>query len=113
MTKLLKRADLLLILTLLCLSFAPLLFLSGRSGAVYADITVDGRLYRRVPLSGRHGREEFTVRTPDGSNTMTEMAKAAAEDMADAEKCLIGKTVIASEYYNTRLNRNLITFNII
>ena len=41
------------------------------------------------------------------------MAKAAAEDMADAEKCLIGKTVIASEYYNTRLNRNLITFNII
>ena len=41
------------------------------------------------------------------------MAKAAAEDMADAEKCLIGKTIIASEYYNTRLNRNLITFNII
>ena len=41
------------------------------------------------------------------------MAKAAVEDMADAEKCLIGKTVIASEYYNTRLNRNLITFNII
>ena len=41
------------------------------------------------------------------------MAKAALEDMADAEKCLIGKTVIASEYYNTRLNRNLITFNII
>lgn len=41
------------------------------------------------------------------------MAKAAVEDMSDAEKCLIGKTVIASEYYNTKLNRNLITFNII
>lgn len=41
------------------------------------------------------------------------MAKAAAEDMRDAESCLIGKTIIASEYYNARLNRNLITFNII
>ena len=41
------------------------------------------------------------------------MAKAAVEDMSDAEKCLIGKTIIASEYYNTRLNRNLITFNIV
>ena len=41
------------------------------------------------------------------------MAKAAVEDMHDAESCLIGKTVIASEYYNARLNRNLITFNIV
>ena len=41
------------------------------------------------------------------------MAKAAAEDMRDAENCLIGKTVIAAEYYNTRINRNLLTFNII
>ena len=45
MTKLLKRADLLLILTLLCLSFAPLLFLSGRSGAVYADMHGDKGVY--------------------------------------------------------------------
>ena len=44
---------------------------------------------------------------------ITAFRKAAAEDMADAEKCLIGKTVIASEYYNARMNRNLITFNII
>lgn len=83
MTKLLKRADLLLILTLLCLSFAPLLFLSGRSGTVYADITVDGRLYRRVPLSGRHGREEFTVQTPDGSNTICVEGETIAVTEAD------------------------------
>lgn len=43
----------------------------------------------------------------------TAMANCAKEDMTDAENCLIGKTVIASEYYSTRLNRNLITFNII
>ena len=40
------------------------------------------------------------------------MAKAAYDDMQEAEECLIGKTVIASEYYNARLNKNLITFNI-
>ena len=41
------------------------------------------------------------------------MAKAAVEDMHDAESCLVGKTIIAAEYYNARMNRNLITFNII
>ena len=59
-------------------------------------------------------RHVLVMHTDKGAIYATSaMAKAAAEDMADAEKCLIGKTVIASEYYNTRLNRNLITFNII
>ena len=59
-------------------------------------------------------REVLIMHTDKGAISATSaMANAAAEDMADAEKCLIGKTVIASEYYNTRLNRNLITFNII
>ena len=59
-------------------------------------------------------REVLIMHTDKGAIYATSaMAKAAAEDMADAEKCLIGKTVIASEYYNTRLNRNLITFNIV
>ena len=59
-------------------------------------------------------REVLIMHTDKGAIYATSaMAKAAVEDMADAEKCLIGKTVIASEYYNTRLNRNLITFNIV
>ena len=40
------------------------------------------------------------------------MAKAAAEDMNDAESYLIGKTIVACEYYNARMNRNLITFEL-
>ena len=59
-------------------------------------------------------RDVLVMHTDKGAIYATgSMAKAAAEDMRDAENCLIGKTVIASEYYNTRLNRNLITFNII
>ena len=59
-------------------------------------------------------RDVLVMHTDKGAIYATgSMAKSAAEDMRDAENCLIGKTVIASEYYNTRLNRNLITFNII
>lgn len=59
-------------------------------------------------------RDVLIMHTDKGAIYATSaMAKAAAEDMTDAEKCLVGKTIIASEYYNTRLNRNLITFNII
>lgn len=41
------------------------------------------------------------------------MAKAAADNMDEAVECLCGKTIVAKEYYNTRLNRNLITFSIV
>ena len=59
-------------------------------------------------------REVLVMHTDKGTIYATSsMAKAAVEDMRDAENCLVGKTIIASEYYNTRLNRNLITFNII
>ena len=59
-------------------------------------------------------RNVLVMHTDKGAIYATgSMAKAAAEDMHDAETCLVGKTVIAAEYYNTRLNRNLITFNVI
>lgn len=59
-------------------------------------------------------RDVLVMHTDKGAIYATSsMAKAAVEDMADAEKCLIGKTVIATEYYNAKMNRNLITFSII
>ena len=59
-------------------------------------------------------RDVLIMHTDKGAIYATgSMAKAAAEDMRDAENCLVGKTVIAAEYHSTRLNRNLITFNII
>ena len=59
-------------------------------------------------------RDVLIMHTDKGAIYATSaMAKAAAEDMADAEKCLVGKTIVAGEYYNTRLNKNLITFSIV
>ena len=52
MMKMLKKADILLILCLLVLSLIPLARWAGRQpDSLYADITVDGRLERRIPLS--------------------------------------------------------------
>ena len=59
-------------------------------------------------------RDVLIMHTDKGAIYATSaMATAAAENMDEAVECLCGKTIIASEYYNTRLNRNLITFNII
>ena len=71
MMKMLKKADILLILCLLLLSLIPLARWAGRQpDNLYADITVDGRLERRIPLSAHQGREVFTIQTADGSNTI-------------------------------------------
>ena len=59
-------------------------------------------------------RDVLIMHTDKGAIYATSaMAKAAGDNMDEAVECLCGKTIIASEYYNTRLNRNLITFNIV
>ena len=67
MIKMLKRADILLMLFLLCLSFFPLVLRQETiPDAVYADIVLDGRLVRRVALSAHKGSETFSIAAPDG-----------------------------------------------
>jgi len=68
-----KKWDILLIALLLALSCLPLLLLEqpARTDSLCAEITIDGRLYKRIPLTAHHGREEFVIQTADGSNTIT------------------------------------------
>ncbi|SFT83791.1 hypothetical protein SAMN02910356_02360 [Selenomonas sp. GACV-9] len=67
MMKMLKKADILLIVLLLLLSLLPLRAGTNKKpAAVYADISVGGQLSRRVVLSAHQGRETFTLQTPDG-----------------------------------------------
>ena len=61
-----RKADILLILLLLVLGFLPLLFFSPAENT-YAEITVDGKLERRVQLSA-HQDETFLVETSRGRN---------------------------------------------
>lgn len=65
-----KKNDLLLILALLLLSLLPLaLRPTERPEGLWAEITVDGVLDRRVPLAG-DGPEEIIVETPEGRNVI-------------------------------------------
>lgn len=65
-----RKPDLLLIALLLGLSFLPLLLLgkTTNTDARYAEITVDGKLYRRLPLTNHQEQEDIPVDTPKGHN---------------------------------------------
>lgn len=90
----LKKTDILLILFLFCLSFVPLaLRQDAAPAAVYADITLDGRLVRRVALSAHKGTETFSLATPDGhQNTICLTDNAIAVTDADCPDKLCIKT---------------------
>lgn len=64
----LKGADLALLLLLLALSFLPLLLTGARQEGSCADITLQGKLQRRVVLTGHRGTERFQVETEKGRN---------------------------------------------
>ena len=97
MMKMLKKADILLILTLLVLSMAPLVSLADqRPDNLYADITVDGKLERRIPLSAHQGREVFTIQTADGSNTVCVEDASIAVISADCSDAVCVNTGKAS-----------------
>lgn len=67
-----QKADRTLIALLLALSFLPLA-LPGedRSPPAYAEVSIDGSLLRRIPLTGRKEKEEIPIRTPWGENILT------------------------------------------
>ena len=100
MMKMLKKADILLILCLLLLSLIPLVSLRQQMDNLYADITVAGRLERRIPLSAHQGTEIFTIQTADGSNTIcVDDASIAVinADCADAVCIKTGKATQAGD----------------
>lgn len=67
-----KKWDIILIALLVCLSFVPVLIsgvmMNREYKETYAEITIDGKLYKKIPLSEHKGEEEFTVKTKNGYN---------------------------------------------
>lgn len=68
-----KKWDIVLVVVLLALSFIPegIFVLCGNEGVgqgTYAEITVDGKVYRTVPLSGHSGEDRFTIQGDGGYN---------------------------------------------
>lgn len=73
MKNIIKKWDILLIATLLILSFIPegIFYLTGNDASVsrtYAVIQVDGKVYKEIPLSGHHGTDMIPIQTDEGYN---------------------------------------------
>lgn len=73
MKHIIKKWDILLIATLLILSFIPegIFYLTGNDASVsrtYAVIQVDGKVYKEIPLSGHHGTDMIPIQTDEGYN---------------------------------------------
>jgi hypothetical protein len=67
-----KKWDIIIIVALLCLSFIPELIFGiviGKSyNGTYAEITLDGKLYKKVPLSEHSGDQKIEIKTSHGYN---------------------------------------------
>ncbi|MBD7915153.1 NusG domain II-containing protein [Clostridium sp. Sa3CUN1] len=67
-----KKLDFVIIAVLMVLSFLPEIILGASVGKglnnTYAEITVAGKLYKRVPLSVHTGEEIIEVNTKWGTN---------------------------------------------
>lgn len=67
-----KKLDFVIIGVLMILSFLPEIILGASIGKgynnTYAEITVDGKMYKTVALSEHSGEEIFEIKTDDGIN---------------------------------------------
>lgn len=69
-----KKWDIIVIVLLICVSFIPeLIFgviMNRNYKGTYVEITLEGKLYKKVPLSEHRGEEEFNVKTKYGYNVV-------------------------------------------
>lgn len=67
-----KKWDIIIIVLLICLSFVPELVFGVMMGknynGTYAEITLDGKLYKKILLSEHSGETEIDVNTKYGYN---------------------------------------------
>lgn len=69
--KKLTRYDIALILILFIISCSPLLITNSAPASRYAEISVDGKIYKKVPLAYHKGTEELSIKTARGENIIT------------------------------------------
>lgn len=70
----LKRGDKIIIMGLLLISLLPYIFFSllgfGKKQVCYAKITIAGKLYQQIPLTGHQEKTFYTIETPHGTNKL-------------------------------------------
>jgi hypothetical protein len=95
-----KKWDVILIVLLGVISFIPVLVFSGIANKKYAgtymEITIEGKLYKKINLSEHTGEEEFNVETEYGYNLIKIKDQSVAIIDADCpDKICIGPGFIS------------------
>lgn len=86
-THILKKFDIVIIIILIILSFIPELIFGivmgkGYNGT-YAEITVDGNFYKKIPLSEHRGEDKIDIETKYGYNIID--IKDSSVSISDAD----------------------------
>lgn len=85
--KTLKKLDIVIIFSLFILSFIPNIIFAKNLlkdyKSTYANITVDGKFYKNIPLSSFSGEKTITIKTKHGNNTI--LVKDGTIKMISAE----------------------------
>ncbi|WP_026886071.1 NusG domain II-containing protein [Clostridium beijerinckii] len=66
-----KKWDIIIIVTLLCISFIPEIvfgIMGKHYNGTYAELTIDGKLYKKINLSEHRGDEQIDIKTSYGEN---------------------------------------------
>jgi len=69
-----KKWDIILIISLICLSFIPELIFGVMMGknynGTYAEVTLDGKPYKKIILSEHRGEDKISINTEYGYNIL-------------------------------------------
>lgn len=69
-----KKWDIIIIASLLVISFIPYgifsLVVAKDYNTTYAVVTVGGKPYEKIPLTGHKGKSEYLIQTPQGNNVV-------------------------------------------
>jgi hypothetical protein len=96
-----KKWDLIIIALLILLSFIPeVIFgaITGRAhGNTYAEITIEGKFYKKIPLSDHRGEYQFKIQTKYGYNIVEVKNQFIAVIDADCKDKIDVKTGFISK----------------
>lgn len=96
-----KKLDIIIIVILICLSFIPELVFGMMMGknfsGTYAEITLDGKPYKKVALSEHKGEDKIEVKTSYGYNIIEVKDKSIKILDADCKDEICIKSGFISE----------------
>lgn len=99
--KIFKKLDLVIIVSLVILSFTPHILLAKtiykNHSSTYASIKISGDIYKNIPISTNKNEQTFIIETPHGNNTLIVKNNSIQVKDADCHDSLCVKQGVISK----------------